>query len=155
MDGVDHHEGRARAAHDADSEPRVRVTQVSCGRDEKSWRIVWRIANLTSFGVRFLDARFPHGQFRSGLMELADVRAAPSGSAEVEAVVACNGRYGDVVENAFLITTAEWQGVRWRILARMTVRFAADGAPVAETELVTVQRVGFSEPECQENVSKV
>ena len=155
MGNVNHHEGQAHAAREADSEPRVRVAQASCARHEAGWRMGWHITNLTSCGMRLLDARFPHGQFRSGLMDLADVRAAPSGSADVEAVVACNGRHGDVVENAFLITTAEWQGVPWRILARMTVRFAADGAPAAETELVTVQRVGFSEPECQENVSKV
>ena len=141
-------EGQAHAPRDADSEPRVRVAQASCARHGAGWRMGWRMVNLTSAGIRFLDARFPHGQFRSGLMELVEVQVAPSGSTHLEAVVACNGNHGDVVENAFLIATAEWRKARWRILARMTVRFTADGAPVAETELVTAQRVGFSEPEC-------
>ncbi len=136
-------------------EPRVRVTQTSCARSGRDWRIVWRIDNLTSSGMRLLDARFPHGKFLSGLMELGPVRVAPSGSTRLEAVVACNGGDGDVVENAFLITTVEWQGAHWRILARMTVRFAGDGAPTAETELVTVQRVGFSERERQPNATSV
>lgn len=127
-------------------QPRVRVTQVACARSGGDWRMVWRIVNLTSAGIRFLDARFPHGQFHSGLMELVGVQAAPSGSTHLEAVVTCNGDHGDVVENAFLITTVEWQEARWRILARMTVRFTAGGGPAAETELVTAQRVGFSEP---------
>ena len=56
---------------------------------------------------------------------------------------------GDVVENAFLITTVEWREVHWRMLARMTVRFGAEGAPTAVTELVTVQQVGFSGSRCQ------
>ncbi len=143
---------RPRAGQEA-GEPRVRVTQTSCARSGRDWRIVWRIDNLTSSETRLLDARFPHGKFLSGLMELDPVRVAPSGSTHLEAVVACNGR--DVVENAFLITTVEWQGARWRILARMTVRFARDGAPAAETDLVTVQRVGFSEPERQPNAVNV
>ncbi len=132
-------------------QPRVRVTQTSCTRSGGDWSIVWRVANLTSSEIRFLDARFPHGRFRSSLMELADVRVAPSDSMHLKAVVACNGKH--VVENAFLITTVEWREARWRILARMTVRFGAGGAPAAETELVTAQRAGFSEPECRETVS--
>ncbi len=107
--------------------------------------MAWRIGNLTPAEMRLLDVRFPHGRFRSGLRELADVRVAPSASADLEAVVACRGSDGEVVENTFLITTVEWRKVLWRILARMTVRFAADGSPVATTELVTVQRVGFSD----------
>jgi len=130
-------------------EPRVQVEQTSCSRSGVDWRIVWRITNLTGSGMRFLDARFPHGQFRSGLRELVDFRIAASGSTDLEAVVACNGRDGDVVENTFLIATVEWRGVRWRVLARMTVRFSADGSPAAVTELVTVQRVGFSAPQSQ------
>ncbi len=141
MSGVDHKQVQEAG------EPRVGVAQTSCARSDQGWRIVWRVANLTSSGMRFLDARFPHGQFRSGLMEFADVRVAPSDSLNMEAVIACNGRHGDVVENAFLITTVEWQKVRWRILARMKVCFTAEGTPAAETELVTAQRVGFFEPE--------
>ena len=102
---MNHHEGQAHAARAGDSEPRVRVAQASCARHEAGWRMGWRITNLTSSGMRLLDARFPHGQFRSGLIQLADVRVAPSESAEVEAVVVCNGGLGDVVENTFLITT--------------------------------------------------
>ncbi|MCY4440820.1 MAG: hypothetical protein OXE53_11505 [Deltaproteobacteria bacterium] len=140
MSGAQPHAGQEAG------EPRVRVTQTSCARSGGDWRIAWRITNLTSSELQLLDARFPHGKFLSGLMELGPVRVAPSGSTRLEAVIACNGGDGDVVENAFLITTAEWQGAAWRVLARMTVRFAGDGAPTVETELVTVQRVGFSGP---------
>ena len=137
------------AEHPADpdaEEPRVRVTQISCARCGEDWRMAWRIGNLTTSEMRLLDVRFPHGRFRSGLRELADVRGAPSASTNLEAVIACRGRDGEVVENTFLISTVEWRKVLWRILARMTVRFAADGSPAAVTELVTVQRVGFSDP---------
>ena len=127
-------------------EPRVEVTQTSCAGNGGDWRIVWRITNRTTSEMRFLDARFPHGQFRSGLRELVDFRIAPSGSTDLEAVVACKGSDGVVVENTFLIATVEWRQVLWRILARMTVRFSADGSPSAATELVTAQRVGFSGP---------
>lgn len=140
MSGPEH--GAERAAE----QPRVRVAQTSCSRDGDAWRIAWRITNETPFELRLLDARWPHGKFRSGLMELADVRVAPRDGADLEARVACGGKNGDVVENTFLIATVGWREVRWRILARMTVRFAEDGSPAAATELVTVQRVGFSEP---------
>lgn len=149
MGRPEHRSGQAVA------EPRVRVEQAACAGGVGGWRIAWRIANLTPSELRLLDARFPHGQFRSGLMELGDLTIAPRGSIRLEAVVACQGGPGDVVENAFLITTAEWREVRWRILARMTVRFTADRAPATATELVTVQRVGFSRPERQVPVSKI
>ena len=135
-------------------EPRVGVTQTSCSRDGDAWRIAWRITNETFFELRLLDARWPHGKFRSGLMELADVRVAPHDGTDLEARVACGGENGDVVENTFLIATVGWREVRWRILARMTVRFAEDGAPAAATELVTVQRVGFSAPASQEKATR-
>ena len=116
--------------------------------------MAWCIDNLTTSEMRLLDVRFPHGRFRSGLRELTDFRVAPSASTDLEAVVACCGRDGEVVENTFLITTVEWRKVLWRILARMTVRFAPDGSPDAATELVTVQRVGFSDPGGPEKVSR-
>lgn len=137
------------------AEPRIRVEQTACTGSDGDWRIAWRLMNLTASELRLLAVRFPHGQFRSGLMELGDLTIAPRGSAGLEAVVACRGGPGDVVENAFLIATVEWRDVRWRILARMTVRFTADREPDATTELVTVQRVGFSRPERQVPASKV
>ena len=140
---------------EAGAEPRVRVEQTTCAGGDGGWRVAWRITNRTASELRLLDARFPHGQFRSGLMELGNLTIAPRGSTGLEAVVACQGGPDDVVENAFLITTVEWREVRWRILARLTVRFTTDGAPAAATELVTVQRVGFSRPERQDPVSKV
>ena len=149
MDKPEHPSGRAGA------EPRVRVEQTACAAGDGGWRIAWRITNLTDSGLRLLDARFPHGQFRSGLMELKDVTIAPRSSTGLEAVVACQGGTGDVVENTFLITTVEWQDILWRILARMTVRFAQDGSPAATTELVTVQQVGFSDPERSDPMSEV
>lgn len=136
-------------------EPRVRVEQASCAGSDGTWRIAWRITNLTASELRLLDVRFPHGQFRGDLMELAELAVEPRGSAGVEAVLACQGGPDDMVENAFLITTVEWRNVRWRILARFTVRFAEDGSPVTTTELVTVQRVGFSDPERQVPTSAV
>ena len=147
--------GAKRTERHATPEPRVHVAQAGCAASGAGWRIVWRITNLTDSGLRLLDARCPHGQFRGPLMELDDVQVAPSESTALEAVVACRGRHGDVVENAFLIATAEWRGHRWRILARFTVRFATDGSPSAATELVTAQRVGFSRPERQASVSDV
>ena len=135
-------------------EPRVRVTQISCARCGEDWRVAWRIGNLTTSEMRLLDVRFPHGRFRSGLRELTDFRVASSASMDLDAVVACQGRDGEVVENTFLITTVEWRKVLWRILARMTVRFAPDGSPDAATELVTVQRVGFSDPGGPEKASR-
>lgn len=124
--------------------PRVLVAQAACARHGERWRVGWRITNSTSFEMRLLDARIPHGQFLGEPVQLDRVRVPRSGSTDLDAVVVCNGAQGDVVENAFLIVTVEWRQARWRILARMTVRFGPDGAPRTATERVTVQQAGFS-----------
>lgn len=125
------------------SGPQVLVAQAACARHDERWRVGWRITNATSFEMRLLDARIPHGRFLGEPVQLHRVLP-PSDGTDLDAVVACNGAQGDVVENAFLIVTVEWRQARWRILVRMTVRFGPDGAPWTATERVTVQQVGFS-----------
>jgi hypothetical protein len=49
------------------------------------------------------------------------------------------------VENAFVISRVLWQEEPWRIFARLRVVFDEQSRPQTTTELVTVQRVGFSE----------
>jgi hypothetical protein len=49
------------------------------------------------------------------------------------------------VENAFLIVRVLWQEEPWRVFARLRVVFDEQGGPQTTTEVVTVQRVGFSE----------
>jgi hypothetical protein len=49
------------------------------------------------------------------------------------------------VENAFLILRVLWREEPWRTFARLRVIFDESGGPQATTEVVTVQRVGFSE----------
>lgn len=69
----------------------------------------------------------------------------PGESAQLEFAVACSGRPGTVVENAFLILRVLWREEPWRIFARLRVVFDEQGGPQTTTEVVTVQRVGFSE----------
>ena len=62
----------------------------------------------------------------------------------LECVVACSELPGTVVENAFLILRVLWLEEPWRVFARLRVVFDEQGGPQTTTEVVTVQRVGFS-----------
>jgi len=43
-----------------------------------------------------------------------------------------------------VILRVRWQGQEWRVLTRLAVTAEADGSPIASTELITAQPVGFS-----------
>jgi hypothetical protein len=108
--------------------------------------VAWQIQNLGQQPLRLLAARLPHGRFRSEERELIPTpELLPGERAQLEFPVACSELPGTVVENAFLILRVLWLEEPWRIFTRLRVVFAAQGEPRTTTELVTVQRVGFSE----------
>lgn len=69
---------------------------------------------------------------------------APGGRGEIQLPVVFEEAPGVRVENTFLILTVVWQEKVWRVFVRMTVRSDSAGAPLAQTELITEQEVGFS-----------
>ena len=115
------------------------------GSDPGRWLVAWRVQNLSRQPLQLLAARLPHSRFRSAERALVPIpKLLPGESAQPEFSVACSGRPGTVVENAFLILRVLWLEEPWRIFARLRVVFDEQGGPQTTTEVVTVQRVGFS-----------
>jgi hypothetical protein len=108
--------------------------------------VTWHIQNLGQQPFQLLAAWLPHSRFRNEERELTFMpELLPGERARLELPVTCHEQPETVVENAFLIVRVLWRGEPWRIFARLRVVFDEQGGPQTTTELVTVQRVGFSE----------
>ena len=129
-------------------EPQVAVQQLSAKRvATDTWAAAWAIRNLGADPLTILAARLPHGKFRWEEIELIPaVRLEPKEGRKLDLNVRCGEPPGTEVENAFLILRVLQREEPWLILARLRVHMNEDGAPTATTELITAQRVGFSQP---------
>jgi hypothetical protein len=127
--------------------PVIGVSQTSCRpAGPGQWLVTWTIRNPTPEAITLESAWLPHGQFRGERTELnPPPTLAPGASTELALLARCEEGPGSVVENAFIILTANWRNEPWRILVRLTIRIGGDGAPDATTETMTIQPVGFSE----------
>jgi len=128
--------------------PSLAVTAEACQPtpDAGVWRMTWRVRNDDVEPVSVLAAWLPHGRFRSPRRDLdPPATIAPAGDETLDFFVACREDAGTVVENAFVILNLRWRSADWRVFARLRVSFREDGAPDAETVLVTTQPVGFSQ----------
>lgn len=129
------------------SVPQMSVEQIRQEPDAVPgvWWVTWRIQNVGDDSLQFVEAHVPHGRFRGQRADLSSVAPVAAGTArEIQLAVVFMEPPGTVVENAFLILTAISQQTSWRILIRMTVESGRVGAPMAKTELITTQEVGFS-----------
>src|SRR5438270_3404863 len=129
------------------SEPRVELKQIKAYQDRISgqWRIVWALKNLSRQPLRLTSVRFPHQLFKSGENTFEPpIDLNENGEMEFEQLIQCEGGPGLVTENAFAIFYATWLGAPWRIFVRLKVVVNADRNPQATTELITVQKAGFS-----------
>ena len=127
--------------------PKITLTQVSSRREsgEGLWRILWRVENLGSERLRLKTLRFPHGQFKAEEQNLGRRFTLDCGEpGEFEATIACDGKAGNIVENAFAIFSVTWKNKPWRIFVRLRVSMSDDGTPAAIAESITTQRAGFS-----------
>ncbi|MPZ15951.1 MAG: hypothetical protein GEU73_16275 [Chloroflexi bacterium] len=130
-----------------DRQPDLSVEPAGCspGIAADQWSVAWTVSNASDDELAITGAWLPHGQFRSPRRDFTPpLTIAVNERVRVEFLVRCREAPGTVVENAFVILTVEWQSQAWRIFARSRVRFDDSGAPQPATELITVQRVGFS-----------
>jgi hypothetical protein len=129
-------------------EPKVSVEQSSLARGAKTgiWVLTWKVINLSPEPLTIVAARLPHSLFRSPERRLSPgCKILPDRSADLACSVECTGAPGQSVENAFMILHVTWLDQPWRVFARLRVVINDQGAPHCVTELVTVQRVGFSQ----------
>jgi hypothetical protein len=109
------------------------------------WNIGWRVQNTGAKSVKLNSVRLPHGQFKAAEKQFDPPLELSAGlSAQFQTLVYCNAPAGLVIENAFLLFHAIWDGDPWRIFARIRVAVNDRGKPESTTELVTTQKVGFS-----------
>lgn len=123
--------------------PRLTVVPVGVDRGAEGWRVTCRLENRDARSVRVIGSRLPHGRFR-GPERAHDLALEPGAEARLELEVRCAEPAGSVIENAFLILRVAVDGEPWRLLARLTVRVDAEGAPIPTVEVLTSQRAGFS-----------
>src|SRR5215467_7403032 len=130
-----------------DEGPVVTVEQSSAlrGVHTQDWTIEWRIANNGVGPISIVSARLPHGQCKSDQQPFDPPREIAAGAqASFRALVHCDEPPGLVTENAFIIFQVLWFKEAWRIFVRIRV-VVENGEPQTAVELITTQRVGFSE----------
>jgi len=130
-----------------DRGPDLAVEQhsVRSGSTSDGWFVTWRLTNLGEAPLTIHTSRLPHGRFRGPEKTFQPpLELAPNASLTTELPVACDYAGGSDVENAFLILSVRLEEQAWLILARLRVSFGTQHTPLAETELVSAQPVGFS-----------
>src|SRR6185503_4024989 len=129
------------------SKPEVELRQINAERDGISarWHITWVLKNRAPHPLCITAVRFPHQQFKS-IKRIFDPSIELNGHGEIgfSQLIECNERPGLVTENAFCIFYVRWSKARWRLFVRLRVVVQADGSPQATTEMLTVQKAGFS-----------
>ena len=108
------------------------------------WRVAFDVTNRGAGPVALLSAWLPHGRFRCAEQQLADLVLPPERTTQLSFEAAFDEPPGTEVENCFVILRVRWREEAWRVMARLTVTAAGDGAPLAAPRLVTAHRVGFS-----------
>ena len=130
------------------TEPKLALRQLALARDAaaNAWNINWQVDNLGSDALEIVSVRLPHGQFKSDEQCFAPpLELAGRESKEFQSLVHCQEPAGLVTENAFVIFHCQWRGEAWRIFVRLRVTVMAYGEPNTKSELITTQKVGFSE----------
>ena len=110
----------------------------------RRWRVAFDVTNRGAGPVVLLAAWLPHGRFRCPEQQLADLVLPTGGTTQLAFEAAFEERPGAVVENCFVILRVRWREEGWRVMARLTVTAARDGAPRAAAQLVTAHPVGFA-----------
>ncbi len=125
--------------------PTVDVVQAGpASGGPRRWRVAFDVANRGGGPVALLAAWLPHGRFRCPEQQLADLVLPPEGTTQLTFEASFDEPPGTEVENCFVILRVRWREEEWRVMTRLTVTAAGDGAPGAATQLVTAHRVGFS-----------
>jgi hypothetical protein len=130
------------------AEPQIVLTQVSAERLRAmdNWSINWLVENKSANNLQILAVRLPHGQFKSDERRFDPAIELGAGEQrQFQTLVHCDEPAGLVTENAFVIFSVNWLEEPWRVFVRLRVAMMSDRGPETATELITAQKVGFSE----------
>jgi hypothetical protein len=130
------------------AEPQIVLTQVSVERHPvmERWNIDWLVENKSANTLHIVEVRLPHGQFKSDERRFDPAIELTAGEGrQFQTFVHCDEPAGLVTENAFVIFSVNWLGEPWRIFVRLRLVMTSDGRPETATELITAQKVGFSD----------
>src|SRR5262249_44605869 len=95
--------------------------------------------------LRVQSLRLPHDQFESENKTFEPAVDVNGGEdLEIQMPVRCDELAGYVIDNAFAIFDVIWLREPWRIFVRLRVVVNSDGKPQTDTQVITVQKVGFS-----------
>jgi len=133
---------------EAPVEPQIVLTQISAERRGviERWSIDWLVENESANALHILAVRLPHGQFKSDERRFEPAIELSAGERrQFQTFVRCDEPAGLVTENGFVIFSINWLGEPWRVFVRLRVVMTSDGRPETATELITAQKVGFSE----------
>jgi hypothetical protein len=127
--------------------PDIKLSQGATEGDRAGgWNIAWLVENAGADPLEILAVRLPHGQFKAEERRFAPpLELGPRQSHQFKILVHCDEPAGLVTENAFVIFSVIWRAQPWRIFVRIRVAMASDSKPATAIELVTTQRIGFSE----------
>jgi len=129
------------------SKPQVELRQINTNRDRTAahWQIVWALKNRARHPLHITSVRFPHQQFKSAerIFE-PPFDLNENEEMEFSQLIQCEEAPGLVTENAFAIFYVTWLNAAWRLFVRLKVVVNVDGNPLATTEMITVQKAGFS-----------
>jgi hypothetical protein len=129
-------------------EPQIVLTQVSAERHGvmERWNIDWLVENKSANTLHILAVRLPHGQFKSDERRFDPAIELSAGERrQFQTFVHCDEPAGLVTENAFVIFSVNCLGEPWRVFVRLRVVMTSDARPETATELITTQKVGFSD----------
>ena len=129
-------------------EPQLVLTQVSVERHPvpECWVIDWLVKNESANTLQIVAVRLPHSQFKSDERRFDPAIELSSGERkQLQTIVYCDEPAGLITENAFVIFSVNWLGKPWRVFVRLRVTLTPNGGPETATELITAQKVGFSE----------
>ena len=134
-------------SEDAGPGPHIALRQVGAIRDgvAEYWNVEWEVENRGAEPIGIAAARLPHGQFKSEEIRFQPANVLPAGrSSRFHVSVDCHEPSGLVTENAFVILDVIWRAQPWRVFSRVRVVVDSDGTPLAITESITTQKIGFS-----------
>ncbi|MDA1035638.1 MAG: hypothetical protein O3B65_02005 [Chloroflexi bacterium] len=129
-------------------QPQIGVRPVGEAQGSGPWDVALDITNSGEREVGLLEAWLPHTILHGDAVDLSGGDSLGAGaSVTLRFTATFEPRDPGEPSNPFLILRLLYDGIEWRVLARLAVDAGSHGKPVTSVAAITVHRVGFSEGE--------